>query len=142
PRCATSIPYHAAELARSFAARPACGALRKRRAIATAAAPTPHAASNRPSDVNTDQRPNASGTTTAVAIATPRAHLSRVHKSGSDAFRHAATGPIPIKNTSGVIGGTNTESKYGGPTEILPRFSASMNSGYSVPSSTLAIATT
>jgi hypothetical protein len=31
--------------------------------------------------------------------------------------------------TSGVISGTNTLLKYGGPTEILPSFSASRNSG-------------
>ena len=30
PRCATSIPYHAAELAPSLATRPCCGALRRR----------------------------------------------------------------------------------------------------------------
>ena len=49
---------------------------------------------------------------------------------------------MPIRNTSGAISGTNTVSKYGGPTEILPRLSASRISGYSVPSSTAPHATT
>ena len=48
---------------------------------------------------------------------------------------------MPIRKTSGVITGTNTASKYGGPTEILPSDSASRNSGYSVPSSTEPVAT-
>ena len=38
-------------------------------------------------------------------------------------------GPNIISTTTGVISGTNTASKYGGPTEILPRLSASRNSG-------------
>jgi len=42
--------------------------------------------------------------------------------------------------TSGAMMGTNTVSKYGGPTEILPMPSASSSSGYSVPSSTAPMA--
>ena len=60
-------------------------------------------------------------------------------RSGSSACFQRASGPTPIRNTSGAISGTNTVSKYGGPTEILPMPSASSNSGYSVPSSTAAI---
>ena len=48
---------------------------------------------------------------------------------------------MPIRNTSGAMIGTNTALKYGGPTDSLPRPSASMNSGYIVPSSTAAQAT-
>ncbi len=42
--------------------------------------------------------------------------------------------PTPINASSGSIGTRKTSSKYGGPTEILREFSASMNSGYKVPS--------
>jgi hypothetical protein len=56
--------------------------------------------------------------------------------SGKDEFFQRAIGPIPIRNNAGVINGTKTVSKYGGPTEILPRPSASKNSGYKVPSNT------
>ena len=44
---------------------------------------------------------------------TASAHLSRCHRSGSSARFHRASGPTPIRNTSGVISGTNTVSKYG-----------------------------
>ena len=48
-----------------------------------------------------------------------------------------ASGPTPIRNSAGAISGTNTVSKYGGPTEILPAPSASSASGYSVPRNTV-----
>ncbi len=48
---------------------------------------------------------------------------------------------MPIKNNAGAINGAKTVSKYGGPTEILPRPSASKNNGYSVPSNTEKAAT-
>src|SRR5882757_3442515 len=41
--------------------------------------------------------------------------------------------PMASRNTKGSIGIRNTTSKYGGPTEIFPRFKASMNKGYKVP---------
>ena len=44
--------------------------------------------------------------------------------------------PRPMMKTSGIVGTRNAVLKYGGPTEILPRPSASMNNGYSVPNST------
>jgi len=50
-------------------------------------------------------------------------------------------GPTARSSSTGTISGTNTVSKYGGPTEILPMPSASRNSGYMVPSSTVAAAT-
>ncbi len=93
-------------------------------------------ARNRPKLTSGVQRPTRNGTTSAVARLTPSAHLSRSAMSGSSAFFQRAIGPIPIRNTSGAMIGTNTALKYGGPTEILPPFSASRKSGYSVPSST------
>src|SRR3546814_8956223 len=48
----------------------------------------------------------------------------------------------PTSTASGIVSGRNTELKYGGPTDTLPRFSASITSGYSVPSSTAAAAQT
>src|SRR5207244_1295973 len=99
--------------------------------------PATHAESRTPSAINGVQRPRIKGNAIAVTIAAPNAHLRRVARSGNDALRHAASGPIPIRNTSGAISGTNTASKYGGPTEILPRPSASRNSGYNVPSITV-----
>ena len=44
----------------------------------------------------------------------------------------------PTSSASGAINGRNTALKYGGPTEILPRPTASANSGYRVPSNTAA----
>src|SRR3546814_17920688 len=48
----------------------------------------------------------------------------------------------PTSTASGIVSGRNTELKYGGPTDTLPRFSASITSGSSVPSSTPAAAPT
>ena len=70
------------------------------------------------------------------------AQRKRRARSGTSVCRQRASGPTPIKNTTGTMIGKNTLSKYGGPTEILPMPSASSTSGYSVPSSTVAIATT
>ena len=69
---------------------------------------------------------------------------------GTSTARHAAqratcqgtTVPGTMASSSGTMSGTNTRSKYGGPTESLPKFSASMISGYKVPSKTAAMATT
>ena len=47
--------------------------------------------------------PASSGTAMATTIATPSAHFKRVHRSGSVALRHAATGPMPSRNASGAI---------------------------------------
>ena len=49
---------------------------------------------------------------------------------------------MPIKKINGNISGTNTISKYGGPTLTLPMPNASANSGYKVPSNTAPAATT
>src|ERR1035437_8575771 len=47
---------------------------------------------------------------------------------------------MTMKNSAGTMIGTNTELKYGGPTDSLPRFSASTIKGYKVPSRTAAAA--
>ncbi len=52
------------------------------------------------------------------------------------------TVPGTMASSSGTMSGTNTRSKYGGPTDNLPKFSASMMSGYKVPNNTAAMATT
>ncbi len=56
-------------------------------------------------------RPPMSGTTSAVTTLTASAQRSRRQRSGSAASFQRASGPMPIMNTSGVISGTNTESK-------------------------------
>src|SRR5471030_3273807 len=83
----------------------------------------------------------ASGTIIAAAKLTARAQRNRTASSGRLACFQRASGAIPIRNNAGAISGTNTASKYGGPTEILPKPNASSTSGYSVPSSTAAAAT-
>ena len=42
---------------------------------------------------------------TAATTATASAHLSRVHRSGSEALLQRAIGPTPIKNTAGASSG-------------------------------------
>ena len=49
-------------------------------------------------------------------------------------FFQLAHGPIPINTNNGAVRGTKTLLKYGGPTEILPKCSASISRGYKVPS--------
>ena len=55
-------------------------------------------------------------------------------------FFQRAYEPSTMKNNTGSMMGANTELKYGGPTDSLPRLSASTISGYKVPSSTAAAA--
>src|SRR5262249_40375357 len=62
---------------------------------------------------------------------------SSTASSGRLARFQRASGPTPMRNSAGVISGTNTASKYGGPTEILPAPSASSASGDSVPRDTV-----
>src|SRR5450830_1212515 len=47
-------------------------------------------------------------------------------------FFQRAYEPSTIKNNTGSMMGANTELKYGGPTDNLPRLSASTISGYKV----------
>ncbi len=102
---------------------------RTRSLTLTAADATTQNARKRPKAIIGVQRPAMNGTMSAEARLTPSAHLSRDARSGSSAFFQRAMGPMPIRKTSGAMIGTNTASKYGGPTEILPRLSASRNSG-------------
>jgi hypothetical protein len=48
---------------------------------------------------------------------------------GKLACFHLAIGPNPIRKIAGAINGTNTASKYGGPTDIFPRPKASTSKG-------------
>jgi hypothetical protein len=82
------------------------------------------------------QPPITKGRITAMTRLRAKAHFSRTANSGSFACFHLAIGPTPIRNAAGAISGTKTALKYGGPTDSLPRFSTSMNSGYKVPSKT------
>ena len=73
---------------------------------------------------------------------TPNAQRKRIASSGKLDFFQRANGPSPIRKIAGAIKATNTDSKYGGPTEIFPSSSASITNGYNVPSRTLLAATT
>ena len=108
------------------------------RSATSVLAPT-QAASRMPSALIIE--PPAANDTPAASTLASNAHFSRRARSGTLASRQRANGPTPIRNTAGAISGTNTASKYGGPTEILPSDSASSSSGYSVPSITEAAAT-
>jgi hypothetical protein len=81
----------------------------------------------------------------AQALASSSANAPGTNTERTAAQRATCQGttvPGTMARSSGTIRGTNTRSKYGGPTDSLPRFSASMISGYKVPSSTAAMATT
>src|SRR5258708_12040954 len=82
------------------------------------------------------QRPIANGIASAATRLAAKAQRRRAAISGRFAFFQRASGPIPMRKSAGAISGTNTVSKYGGPTEILPRPDASSASGYKVPSNT------
>src|SRR3981189_2635598 len=91
-------------------------------------------ASARPQPTSALQRPKANGGAGPGARLTPSAQRSSTASSGRLVRFQRASGPTPIRNSAGAISGTNTASKYGGPTEILPTPSASSSSGESVPS--------
>jgi hypothetical protein len=55
---------------------------------------------------------------------------------------HLKNGPNTIITTAGIIIGTNTASKYGAPTDILPNPNESNNNGYNVPKNTVRVAAT
>ena len=55
---------------------------------------------------------------------------------------HSACMPGASRNNIGSIGTRNIAANQGAPTEILPRFSASRNTGYRVPSRIKAVAAT
>ena len=123
------MPYHESGCAASLAPSVACGAAFSRCANCATEAATTHRPSHRPKATISDHRPSTNGSTSAATTETPSAQRRRTHRSGSAARFQLATGPIAMRKTAGAISGKNTASKYGGPTEILPRLSASRNSG-------------
>src|SRR5690625_459652 len=100
-----------------------------------------HAASAIPNATSADHLPYKKGTPTPATTATKRGRFNCFNTSRSFALFQFATGPTAIRSNAGTIRGTNTRLKYGGPTEILPIPSASIKSGYSVPSRTAPAAT-
>jgi len=101
-----------------------------------------HRANKRPRLRSGVHLPSTNGNNNAVTTLAPNAQRNCIAKLGKLAFFHCASGPIPIRKIAGVMSGTKTVSKYGGPTEIFPSPSASRNSGYNVPNKTDPIATT
>ena len=81
------------------------------------------------------------GAMMAVIALTTAAHFSfSAISSGAD-WRQRVIGPMPMRKRAGVIKGKKTASKYGTPTEIFPKLSASRIMGYNVPSNTAPAAT-
>src|SRR5690349_25084275 len=79
---------------------------------------------------------------TATPTAPNRAGFSPPSAARQSPARQRKNGPNGTSTTTGNISSTNMKPKYGGPTEMRPRFRASPSSGYSVPSSTIAAAQT
>src|SRR5258706_70687 len=80
------------------------------------------------------QCPMANGIVSAATRLAATAQRRRAAISGRFAFFQRASGPIPMRKSAGAISGTNTVSKYGGPTEILPKPAPSTATGDRVPS--------
>ena len=99
-------------------------------------------ASKNPSAVKMVNSPMMRGIKIAAMNATSAATHKRFNKTVMLVLFQFAQGPTANKNRAGIIIGTNTALKYGGPTEILPRFNASMSKGYKVPNKTDPAATT
>src|SRR4051812_20144205 len=78
----------------------------------------------------------------ATPIAPNRAGFSPPSAARQSPARQRRNGPNGTSNTTGTISSTNMKPKYGGPTEMRPRFSASPSSGYNAPNSTIAPAQT
>ena len=95
-----------------------------------------------PNMVPADQLPSTKGSTMANNNAAPPTKRKRQNTSLIRASRQCATVPGTSTNSSGTMRGANTRLKYGGPTDNLPMFKASMISGYKVPSNTAPVATT
>src|SRR5215471_2028747 len=110
--------------------------MRTRLMMFCSAVATIQTANNSPRLARHFQPPMTNGKTTAIIKLIANAHFKRTASSGSLARFQRAIGPTPIRNIAGAISGTNTVLKYGGPTESLPRLSASINSGYNVPNKT------
>src|SRR2546423_9093242 len=98
---------------------------------------TPQIATARPKPTMALHLPIASGSRMPRARLTARAQRSRTASWGSEACFQRASGPTPMRKSAGAMSGTNTASKYGGPTQILPAPTASSTSGEIVPRETL-----
>ena len=85
--------------------------LRTRSRTLTSVAATTQKASSRPKLAWSFHAPVASGTSSAITTLIANAQRNRRPRSGSEACFQRASGPMPIRNTSGVIKGTNTVSK-------------------------------
>ena len=131
PTCAIIMPTMARGIWRArwtmLARMPPAGRSRSTRSVATEA--MIQNAISSPVAPTMPMPPLAQATISVATTALPAAHFSREARSGSSLSFQRAIGPTPIRKTSGVSSGTNTVSKYGGPTEILPRFMASSASG-------------
>ena len=131
PTCAIIMPTIARGIWRArwtmLARTPPAGRSRSTRSVVTDE--TIQNAIRRPVAATMPTPPLSQATSSVATTALAAAHLSRDARSGSAVSFQRAIGPIPIRKMSGVRSGTNTVSKYGGPTEILPRFIASSASG-------------
>ena len=82
-----------------------------------------------PSMAPKDQPPNTNGSPTANTTAARPEKRKVCAISDTLASRQRAIVPGTIKNTVGTNSGANTALKYGGPTDSLPIFNASMIKG-------------
>src|SRR5258708_28491025 len=107
----------------------------------TAEVVTIHNASSSPRLARAFHWPIINGRMSAATRLAAKAQRKRTYNSGKLAFFQRAMGPMPIRNAAGTINGTSTAVKYGGRTESFPSPSASIISGYNVPSNTEPAAT-
>ena len=139
PKMKTPMPAWAASMPhqprgwRRTRVEPAAGAPRSRSQACAAALATAHAASSSAKVDSADQprcpAGSVKGNRSAAAPLAARAQRRRRASSGSGACFQRATGPTPMRKIAGTMIGTNTASKYGGPTEIFWPASTSSASG-------------
>ena len=98
-------------------------------------------ANNKPKLTSGFHSPIKYGAIKAEITLTAKAQRKRIAKVGKLICFQREIGPTPIRKIAGVITGTNTASKNGGPTDSFPSPSASIIRGYRVPSKTLLAAT-
>src|SRR5690606_1095770 len=143
PACATTMPQNARGTRRQRAASvlgaPPAGAFN--RSCTCCKVPSRiQIASSKPTAT-----PSEACTVTAMAAASSTDTSAGARNASAASFTepafHATKGPTDSSTSTGTIKGTKTASKYGGPTEILPRPKASSASGYRVPSSTVPVVT-
>ena len=93
----------------TLARTPPAGRSRSTRSVATDE--TIQNAISRPVAPTMPMPPLSQATMSVATTALPAAHLRRAARSGSAASFQRASGPMPIRNTSGVSSGTKTVSK-------------------------------